>query len=205
MAPKVKEALSWVSEAVETAAGWAFIAVALYAILFVNFTGNGTLWDSLRGVALNSVPAKTPDVAVEVRTVPVRPPDLEAKAQNHMLMIPEVPDQEIQVPVVASVQPRAADQMTDAPADAHAGKTWMKHLTGSLRTFTVYGQGETGSSASASVASVQASRPTARAAAPTPAADASAYKAGIAAQARPGISDHVTPVEAPSDGVRNFR
>jgi hypothetical protein len=203
MAPKVKEALSWMSEAIETALGWGLCLVAIYTILFVNFTGNGTLWDSLRGVALDSTAAKTRSVAVEMRVVPVRPPDLETKAQNHMLMIPEVPDQEIRVPIVAANQPRGADQLTDALASDDAGKTWKKHLNGNLRTFTVYGQGEESSSASASVPTQGA--PALVASAATPAVAASAYHAGTAAKARPGISDHVTPVANTSDGVRNFR
>jgi hypothetical protein len=206
MAPKVKEAMSWASEAVETAFGWAFIACALYTILFVNFTGNGTLWDSMRGVARDSVPAKTRDTAVQVRVVPVRPPDLAQKAQNRMLMIPEVPDQEIKVPVMAGSQFRADDRMTDAPADGKAGKTWKKRLVGSLRTFTVYGRGEQTSSASASVGEAPAPANRGSAPAPTYAAEESAYRVGAAATARPGISDHITPVTSgASDGVRNFR
>lgn len=209
MAPKVKEAVGWISEAVETAAGWAIVAVALYGLLFVDMTGNGRLWDAIRGVAQDSFsakPATRGDVAVEVRRVPVRPPDMSVKAQNRMLLIPEVPDREIDVAVVASQQPAAAaDRVTDAPADAHAGKDWRVHLKGELRRFTVYGQGEERSSASAAVS--QGPLATAVAdSAPTPATAASAYRVGSGAAARPGIGARVTPVsDGAADGVRNFR
>lgn len=207
MAPKVKEAMGWASEAIETAAGWAIVAVALYGLLFVDMTGNGRLWDAMRGVAKDSFaaqPAPRGDVAVEVRRVPVRPPDLAVKAQNHMLLVPEVPDHEIDVPVVASNQsPAPADRMTDAPADAHAGKDWRVHIKGQMRTFTVYGRGEERSSASASVTDAPAA---AADSAPTPSVAASAYRAGAGAIARPGIASRVTPVsDGAADGVRNFR
>lgn len=208
MAPKVKAAVGVVSEAIETALGWAFIAVALYALLFVNMTGNGALWDSIRGVVMDAPAAAPANVAVQTRVVPVRPVDAMEKAQDRMLMVPTIPDQEFKVPVVAQNQPvRAADQITDAPADAKAGKSWQRHLTGSLRTFTVYGEGDEHSSASASATNVSApaAGATAVAAAPTPATSRSAYRAGAAAIARPGISDHIAPQGNVGDGVRNFR
>jgi hypothetical protein len=208
MAPKVKEAIGVMSDALETAIGWAFCAVALYALLFVNMTGNGTLWESIRGVVMD-VPAAAPkNASVQTRVVPDRPVDAMEKAQNRMLMVPDVADKEFSVPVLAQNQPsRAADQITDAPADSKAGKDWRKHLSGSLRTFTVYGKGEQSSSASASAASGARPAPSASAAsvAPTPATAASAYRAGIEAAARPGVSDHVAPVGNVGDGVRNFR
>ena len=205
---KVKAALGVMTDALETAVGWAFCTVALYALLFVNMTGNGTLWDSLRGVVMDVPAPIQKNAAVQTRVVPVRPVDAMGKAQNRMLMVPDVPDKEFSVPVLAQNQPvRAADQITDAPADARAGKDWRKHLTGSLRTFTVYGQGDERSSASASATSAAPAAPAASvaAAAPTPATAASAYHAGMTAAARPGISDHVAPVGATGDGVRNFR
>lgn len=206
MAPKVKEAMSWMSDAVETAAGWAIVVVAAYGLLFVDMTGNGRLWDAIRGVAQDSAPAKTPgNVAVQIRRVPARPADYETKAQNRMLLVPEVPDKEIEV-AVAAPQPEA---MTDAPADAHAGKDWRVHLKGDMRKFAVYGKGEERSSASAAAASAPAGAPRAQAvavSAPTPAISGSAYSAGAAAEARPGIGNHVTRVtDGASDGVRNFR
>lgn len=210
MAPKVKAAVDVVTDAFSTALSWALCAVAVYALLFVNMTGNGTLWDSIRGVVLDE-PVRVPsDVSVQNRVVPVRPVDAMEKAQNRMLMVPEAPEKEFTVPVVAQNQPvRHADQITDAPADAKAGKDWRKHLTGSLRTFTVYGEGDEHSSASASAMSAPASSgrsaATFASAAPTPATASSAYRAGLGAAARPGVSDHIAPEGNVGDGVRNFR
>jgi hypothetical protein len=215
MAPKVKEAMGVMSDALETACGWAFVAVALYALLFVNMTGNGTLWESMRGVFLDASIAPPKDAAVQVRTVPVRPVDAMATAQNRMLMVPGEPEKEFKVPVLAANQPtRAAGQITDAPSDGKTGTDWHKHLDGSLRKFTVYGAGEQHSSASASAksgssASGSSGASTSRAVAvqaATPSVAASAYHAGITAEARPGVTDHVSQVgESTGDGVRNFR
>ena len=201
---KVKAALGVMTDALETAAGWAFCAIALYALLFVNMTGNGTLWDSLRGVVMDAPAPIEKNATVQTRVVPMRPVDAMEKAQNRMLMVPDVPEKEFSVPVLAQNQPvRAIDQITDAPADVKAGKDWRRHLTGSLRTFTVYGQGDEHSSAEASASAAPAA--SVAAAAPTPATAASAYHAGLTAEARPGISDHVARVGSVGDGVRNFR
>jgi hypothetical protein len=209
MAPKVKAAVGVMSEAIETALSWGLCAVALYALLFVNMTGNGTLWESLRGVVFDEPAKVQSNVSVQTRLVPARPVDAMEKAQNRMLMVPEAPDKEFKVPVVAQSQPaRAADQITDAPSDKKASGDWQRHLNGSLRTFTIYGQGDEKSSASASVGKdyVASGRsPASAAPAPTPATTASAYHAGMAAIARPGVSDHVAPQGNVGDGVRNFR
>ena len=200
------------SDAIETACGWAFVAIALYAMLFVNLTGNGTLWDSLRGVVSEAGPAPAlANEGVRTRVVPVRPMeeiDVKTRAQNRMLLIPNEPEHEFKVPVLVQ-QSRGADQVTDAPADASAGKDWHMHLNGALRKFTVYGNGDERSSASSPAGSAQAAssaHSTAASAAPAAAADVSAFHAGGSAAARPGVSDHISPVDAGTgDGVRNFR
>ena len=210
MAPKVKEALSWLSEAAETAAGWATVVLIAYALLFMDLNGNGRLVDTFSAAAreaLGLAPAPKA-VAVQTRVVPVRPVDEAKVAQDRMFAIPEEPQQEIRVPVAANDQPRP-EQMTDAPADASAGKDWRKHLSTKLRTFTVYGRGDETSSASASAANAPASASGAGAVpAPTPAASGSAARLGSSAPAvaRPGVSSRVSRVgEAPADSVRNFR
>lgn len=208
MAPKVKEAVGVLSDALETACGWAIAALAVYALLFVDLTGNGRLWDAVRGVARDTTANATREpstASVVTRVVPVRPPDMETKAQNHMLMVPEVPEQEIKVPVVAQIQ-RPDDALTDAPADSHAGKDWRVHLKGELRSFTVYGQGEQSSSASASAAAGSSAKSAPAASAPTASVASSAYRVGSAAEARPGIGERASRVtDGASDGVRNFR
>jgi hypothetical protein len=215
MAPKIKEAMGVLSGAVETACGWAFIAVAFYALLFVNMTGNGTLYDAARSMVLDAAGLPNPKkVDVQRRVVPVRPINSITAEQNRMLMVPGEPDKEFVVTVAASQQPvRPAEQITDAPADATAGTNWQKHLNGSLRTFTVYGNGDQTSSASASAGSAKGASGAARASAPatsvaaaTPATSGSAFHAGITAEARPGVSDHVSAVNSGAgDGVNNFR
>lgn len=208
MAPKVKEALSWLSEAAETAAGWATVALIAYALLFMDLNGNGRLVDTFSAAAreaLGLAPAPKP-VAVQTRVVPVRPVDEAKVAQDRMFALPEESQQEIRVPVAANDQPRP-ETLTDAPADASAGKDWRKHLSTQLRTFTVYGRGEQSSSASASATNAApGSAPSA--AVPTPAAPGSAARLGSAtpAVARPGVSSRASRVGAePADSVRNFR
>ncbi|MFI5347670.1 MAG: hypothetical protein ACHQ51_14945 [Elusimicrobiota bacterium] len=211
MTKKVKTAMEWISEAVGIAVTCAVVAAGIYGLLFVDLTGNGRLWDALRGVAQDAAasPRSTGREVVEIRRVPVRPPDLEAKAQNHMLLVPEVPDKEIEVAVLSQNQPApqpVADAMTDAPADKTAGKDWRVHLQGEMRNFSVYGKGEQQSSAAMSAGASRSSAGASPVSAPTPAAAVSAYRTGIAAEARPGITDHVSNVSGgTSDGVRNFR
>jgi hypothetical protein len=196
MAPGAKQAMS---DALKTACGWAFCVVALYALLFANVSGNGALWDSLRGIIRDVEPAPVSMSAAVTLTAPARPEATAAKAQDRMLMISDQ---------LAQQQPaRAVDQITDAPADAKAGKDWRMHLTTTLRKFTIYGDGEQRSSASISAAPAHAASGTSSVpAAPTPATSFSAYRAGVSAEARPGVSDRVAPMDtAASDGVRNFR
>ena len=179
MAPKVKEAMGVISDAFETACGYAFCAVALYVLLFVNMTGNGTLWDSMRGVFMDISVQIPKDAAVQTRLVPARPRDAMTKAQNRMLLIPDEPEKEFSVPVLAQQQPvRAADQISDTLVGAKAGKD-------SRRRLAAGGAPET------SRVRVPA----------TPATAASAYRAGIAAETRPGVVDHVLQVD---DGVGSY-
>ncbi|MFI5363228.1 MAG: hypothetical protein ACHQ49_14775 [Elusimicrobiota bacterium] len=110
MAPKVKVALGAMSDAFETACGWAFCVVALYALFFMNLTGNGALWDSLRNVVMDaSVQTTVPkNAVVQMRVVPVRPVDTTVKVQNRLLQIPDEPEEEFSVAVLASQQPARA-------------------------------------------------------------------------------------------------
>ena len=211
MAPKVKAAVDSIREALAIATAFAVCSALAYALLFMDLTGNGRLWDAMRGLANESAGVRGAP-AVQIRRVPVRPIDREVEAQNRMLALPEVAREEIKVDVLAAQQPleRPAppERVTDAPADKGAVGDWRKHLSGELRRFTVYGQGEqpsqSGGAAPAAAArgtSAAASRP-----APTPAAAASAYAAGPTAEPRPGIGDHVSRVSGgAADGVRNFR
>ncbi|MFI5350740.1 MAG: hypothetical protein ACHQ2Z_14430, partial [Elusimicrobiota bacterium] len=97
-----RKAMRAMSDALETACGWAILAVAAYLLLFVNITGGGALWDSVRGVLGDSGRAGIPDnAAVQMRVVPVRPVDQTVKTQDHMLMVPEAEERSFKVPVLA--------------------------------------------------------------------------------------------------------
>lgn len=188
---KVKEAFRWLSEAVETACGWALFALTLYALIFVDLTGNGSAWNSLRGVAREAAPITR--VSVQQH---------EANTGDRMLIASSA--QEAPAPVAAA---RPAAAMTDAPAEPAAKKDWKSHLAGKLRSFVVYGQGEQTTSASASMApAASVSAAPAAPAAPTPSVPGSAYRAGAAAAARPGIGTRVSSVSSgPADSVRNIK
>ena len=146
---------------------------------------------------------------------PTRAGGTGGKVQDRILMIPDAPEKELPAPIVAQrteLSPaRTADKITDAPADAKVGKDWRMHLTSTLRKFTIYGGGEQRAFASVSAAPIHGppappSVSTPAVPAPTPATSFSAYRAGASAEARPGVSSRVAPVDTGAgDGVRNFR
>jgi len=192
---KIKEAARWFSDAVETACGWALLALVLYALFFVDLTGQGSAWVALRGVAHEVVPVERVSLLQREDSI----------GRDRMLIASG--GQEEAAPAAAQVRPAAA--LTDAPAERAATGDWKAHLTGKLRSFSVYGRGEQTSSASVSAApAYSASRESASpagAVAPTASVPGSAYRAGVAAPARPGISTRVSRVASgPADSVRNF-
>lgn len=187
---KVKEVVRGISDALETVCGWALLALALYALVFMDLTGNGSAWNSLRGVAREAAP---------VARVAVLPQE-EGSGRDRMLVASgglEAP------PARDSVRPAAA--MTDAPAERAAKGDWKVPLTGKLRSFAVYGHGEQTTSASVSVSPAASAAP-AEPAAPTASVPGSAYRAGVSAAARPGIGARVSRVASgPTDSVRNVQ
>jgi len=192
---KLKEAARWFSDAIETACGWALLALTLYALIFMDLTGNGSAWNSLRGVARDAAPVTRVSVV----------PHEDAGGRDRMLIASS--GQEQSTPAAAQ---RPAAAMTDAPAERASKGDWKAHLTGKLRSFVVYGQGEQTTSASVSASpsssGVGASSSQSPAAAPTPAVPGSAYRAGASAVARPGIGARVSNVASgPADSVRNFK
>lgn len=208
MKDKVKIAWEWTAEAVETACGWALFAALAYGAMFVDVLGRGSLWNSAKAlVAESRQPASTVPLEFTRVRVPARASALSdrerterAIAEDRILFALEPQDSDKTIEVVVAA-PRVRE-MVDTPADPQAGTTWHKKLKGKMRTFTVYGDGEQSSSASASVsAGVPAAAPESIAAAPV-----SAYKAGAASEARPGILGRVSRVSAgPADSVRNIR
>lgn len=202
MAAKVKSFLSSASEIIETAAGWALLAAGAYSILFVDITGGGSLWNSLRGIKGHSaerIPASYQVVKVDPRAKE-GPSD-----QDRILTAFEEPATE---PVKASVPApdstvRPADTLTDSPADPSAAdKDWKRSIKGELRSFTVYGRGEQ-ASVSATMAEVPAQTQQ-----PILATANSPAVKGLTsgAAARPGTGTRVrAAATAAPDGVRNIR
>jgi len=104
MTNHAKPASSWLAEAAEIACGWALGTVALYVVLFVDLTGNGSLWATLRAAMETEAPGAI--VPVRAYAVPARPADSGIKDQNQMLMVPETPEKAFVVPVQAAARPR---------------------------------------------------------------------------------------------------
>lgn len=207
MTAKVKSVLTVASEAVETAAGYALVAVGLYAAIFVDMTGGGSLWKtmhSLQETAHEGVESPNATRVIKVPTQVVA----EKVHEDRMLAVFDEPEQTgtvaavYQAPEATAQRPSAA--MTDSPADPQSGRTWKRSLKGELRNFTVYGKGEeTTSAATASGAPAYA----APAAAHAPAAvEGSAARTETAAAARPGMGSRLSRgALSESDSSRNIR
>lgn len=192
--PKAKEAVSWLSDAVETACGWALLVVGFYALIFMDLTGNGSVWNAVRGVARDVAPASLTSFL----------PNEGDSGRDRILITSEKRAEP--APVGLSVPSRQAAAMTDAPAPLAAKRDWQPHLSGKLRRFVVYGEGEQTSSASASVGPAPSSQTPAQESAPTASVPGSAYRAGTTAASRPGIGTRISRVSSgPADSVRNIR
>lgn len=149
MNTKVRDAMDGVTQLIETAAGWACVALALYVLAFVDLTGNGRLVDALRG-ALEERPAQSwrGPMAVKTVVVPVNTVNQERREQNRMLLIPDADEPEVAVAVRAEAAQPAFPAAAAAAASAPA---WKRSLAGGLRKLRIYGKGEERSSASAYV------------------------------------------------------
>lgn len=97
MAEKAKSFLSAASFILETAAGWALLAVGLYSILFVDITGGGSLWNSLRGIKGHGVAP----VPASYQVIKVDPRAQESGADRDRMLA--VADEVAAEPVKASV------------------------------------------------------------------------------------------------------
>lgn len=212
MAPKVKSVVTILSDAVETAAGWALLAVGVYAALFIDVTGGGSLWNSLRGLSGHAVAVEEMPRAVQKVTVPAHDIERNDPNQERFLVIDTPEDRNgmitAQVPAPDAYAKRPEAAYTDSPADPKAGKSWKKSLKGELRTFTTYGQGEQTTSASASAgrsAGVSSSR-SSNAPVAIAAAGGSAAHLGAASGSRPGVGSRLSGASgAAADSVRNIR
>lgn len=204
MTAKVKSMLTVVSEVVETAAGYAFLAVGIYSALFVDITGNGTLWNTLRHLKDGGSATAAAPNATRIVKVPTQVVAGKAHEDRILAVFDEAPPESVAAvyPAPESAGERPAAAFTDTPADPQAGKTWKVGLTGELRNFTVYGKGDQTSSAAAAPAAliVPAAQTVVVAASGSPA------RAAAESAARPGMGSRLSRgALAASETTRNVR
>ena len=207
MTAKVKSVLSVAGDAVETAAGYALLAVGIYAAIFVDLTGGGSLWNTMRHMQAASQESIASPNATRVVKVPTQA--VEEKVHEDRILA--VFDSEPASETVAAVYPSADESgqrpsaaFTDTPADPTSGKTWKKSLRGELRHFTVYGKGEQTTSAAASGGSARSTSSGEQR--PVVAVEGSAAHAETAAAARPGVGSRMSRgALSASDSSRNVR
>jgi len=206
MTAKVKSVLTVVSEAVETAAGYALVAVGIYAALFVDMTGGGSLWNTLRHFQATSQEGIESPNATRVIKVPTQAV-AEKVHEDRMLAVFDdaPPPTEVaavyEAPESAASRPSAA--FTDTPADPKSGKTWKKGIKGELRNFTVYGKGDQTTTAAMTLGTAAHDDSPAVAAA---ASAGSAARANTEAAARPGVGSRLSRgALSASETSRNVR
>jgi len=205
MTAKVKSVLTVASEALETAAGYALVAIGIYTAVFVDVTGGGSLWNNLRHIKAEATETVQSPNAVRVIKVPVQA-EAEKVHEDRILAVFDTQPKGGEVaalyqpPEAGVTRPSAA--FTDTPADPDSGKTWKRGIKGDMRTFTVYGKGEQTSSAAAKRPSSAPAEPTVAAVAGTPAS----ASATAPAAARPGMSSRLSRgTLSASETSRNVR
>ncbi|MCM2303910.1 MAG: hypothetical protein NDJ72_04360 [Elusimicrobia bacterium] len=206
MTAKVKPVLTVLSEALETAAGYALVALGIYAAVFVDLTGGGSLWQTMRHYKQTSQEGIESPNATRVIKVPTQAVEQKVHEDRMLAVFDEEPPAEVaavyQAPEKAGQRPAAA--FTDTPADPTSGKTWKRSLKGELRNFTVYGKGDQTTSASMSVAAAPGGYDSPALAASAPAE--SAARAQTEAAARPGVGSRMSRgALAASETTRNVR
>jgi|GEM_PF-1865424 len=211
MAPKNIPTAGGLNSAVETLCGWALCAGVAYALIFLNLTGDGSLWNSLMGVAQDALPGSSAAVATRTYVLPAKPVDADTRAQDRMLMVPEQETEALVVKVEDTSRARAA--LTDAPADLtkSAGRAdWRVHIQGQLPAFAVSGPAESSSAATARAGAAPRPTSSVKSAAATVAATTSYRAPALDAEGtpRPGIVDErssVARVVESDGGLGNFK
>jgi hypothetical protein len=208
MTAKARSLFTVVSEAVETAAGYALVVVGIYSAIFVDVTGSGSLWKSMHHFQTTTQESLQSPNATHVIKVPTQPLVAKVHEERMLAVFDEEPPTGTvaavyQDPAASGLRPSAA--FTDTPADPSSGKTWKRGLKGVLRNFTVYGNGEQTSSASSAAGAASAGA--AGASAPkVVAAEGSAARAETVAAARPGVGTRMSRgALAASETSRNVR
>jgi len=207
MTAKAKSVLSVAGEALETAAGYALIAVALYAVVFVDITGGGSLWKTMGYVHEGAQEGIESPNATRVIKVATQVGETKAHEDRILAVFDQGPSEQVaqvvyQAPDATDHRPSAA--LTDTPADPEAGKDWKVGLKGELRSFTVYGAGQETTSASGSTAA--ATKPAGSARPSAASAPVAARTSDAAVAARPGLGSRMSSGSmASSDATRNVR
>lgn len=208
MTAKAKSVLSIAGEALETAAGYALIAVALYAALFIDITGGGSLWKTMGYLQEGSKEGLESPNATRVIKVATQASEEKVHEDRILAVFDTGPKDELsaavyRAPDATDLRPSAA--LTDTPADPQAGKSWKRGLKGELRTFTVYGAGQETTTASQPGASA-APRPSGSTHASAASSPSAARVSEAAATARPGLGSRMSNSSmASSDATRNIR
>lgn len=208
MPAKVKFVLSVAGEAIETAAGYALIAVGIYAALFLDLTGSGSLWNTMRHVKATSQEGLESPNATRVIKVATQP--IVAKAhEDRILSVFDEASAEgsvtalYQAPEATGLRPSAA--FTDTPADPNSGKIWKRGIQGELRNFTVYGKSDQTTSATMFGGGSPARSEAAVSRTPV-SAEGSPARAETSAAARPGMGLRLSRgTLSASDTSRNIR
>ena len=211
MTAKVKSVLTVAAEALETAAGYALVAVGIYAAVFIDVTGGGSLWKTMRHMQDTAQEGVESPNATRVIKVPTQVV-AEKVPEDRMLAVFDTAEPKGEVAAVYqdpdAIGQRPSAAFTDTPAEPTSGKTWKRGLSGELRKFTVYGPSEQTTSASVSSRSVKrGSSAQAPAGASAPAAvEGSAARTETAAASRPGMGSRLTSgALSGSDTSRNVR
>lgn len=208
MTAKVKSALTVLSEALETAAGYALVAVGIYAAIFIDMTGSGSLWKTMRHVQATAHEGVESPNGTQIVKVPTQPVVEKVHEDRILAVFDEAPADGVvsavyQAPGSRSQRPSAA--FTDTPADPNSGKTWKRGIKGELRNFTVYGNGDAKTSATSAVGAT-ASRAAVAVTPPVATVEGSPARAETAAAVRPGMSSRLSHgALAASDSSRNVR
>jgi len=208
MTAKVKSVLSVAGEAVETAAGYALLAVGIYTAVFVDLTGGGSLWNILHHVQTTAQEGIVLPNATRVIKVPVRHVEEKVHEDRMLAVFDAAPVATTVAAVYAAPdapEQRPSAALTDVPAEPTSGKSWKKGLRGELKRFTVYGKGEQTSSASVTAAAAR-SEESYEASRAVVAAAGTAAGADTTAASRPGMSSRMSRgALSASDTSRNIR
>jgi len=193
MTAKVKSVFAVAADVLETAAGYALVAVGIYAALFVDLTGSGSLWKSIHHAQEVSAEGVSSPNATRVIKVPTQASEAKVHEDRILAVFDDPAPQGTvaalyQAPDASGQRPSAA--FTDTPAEPTSGKSWKRSIKGELRNFTVYGKGEETTAAAARTGSSLAASDAAEPA--MAAASGSAAQAPTEAASRPGMSSRLS-------------